>query len=290
MNLVGKIFVVLIFVMSLVFMALAMAVYASQRNWRDEVMRETADGPNKPEGLRRQLERANHDNGELKSAKESLEKQYSSEKANLVQQLSKLQTELDLAKKERKSLEAGRAELDKKNRDAVAAMNATQANSSDYSEQLKKVRKDLLDSQQDRDKMFKDVVRLTDELNQTVNDKEQLRKRSVDLGRDLAKAEEALRWHGINKNADFKSKQPPKIEARVVSVNGDSLIEISLGSDAGLKKGHLLQISRTSGNHPVYVGRVEVVRTDPGRSVCKIDPNFQSSNVMVDDRVTSEPE
>ena len=39
MNLVGKIFVVLIFVMSLVFMAFAMAVYATHRNWREEVTR-----------------------------------------------------------------------------------------------------------------------------------------------------------------------------------------------------------------------------------------------------------
>ena len=38
MNLVGKIFVVVIFVMALVFMALTMAVYAAQRNWRDVVM------------------------------------------------------------------------------------------------------------------------------------------------------------------------------------------------------------------------------------------------------------
>ena len=38
MNLVGKIFVVFIFVMSLVFMAFAMAVYTTQQNWREVVM------------------------------------------------------------------------------------------------------------------------------------------------------------------------------------------------------------------------------------------------------------
>ena len=39
MNLVGKIFVVVILVMSVVFMAFAMAVYATHRNWREVVMR-----------------------------------------------------------------------------------------------------------------------------------------------------------------------------------------------------------------------------------------------------------
>ena len=36
MNLVGKIFTVLILVMSILFMGFAMMVYATHRNWRDE--------------------------------------------------------------------------------------------------------------------------------------------------------------------------------------------------------------------------------------------------------------
>ena len=36
-----------------------------------------------------------------------------------------------------------------------------------------------------------------------------------------------------------------------------------------------------------YVGRIEVVKTSPDRAVCKIDPSFQKSNMMVDDRVAT---
>jgi len=36
MNLLGKIFVVLIVVMSIVFMTLALAVYATHKNWKEE--------------------------------------------------------------------------------------------------------------------------------------------------------------------------------------------------------------------------------------------------------------
>ena len=57
MNLVGKIFVVFIFVMACVFMAFAMAVYTAQRNWRDEVMRPQNEvAGNKELGLKYQLE------------------------------------------------------------------------------------------------------------------------------------------------------------------------------------------------------------------------------------------
>jgi hypothetical protein len=286
MNLVGKIFVVVIFVLCLVFMALVLSVYTAQRNWRDVVMQ---DAPGKEPGLKSQLEKAKHDNEELTDTKAKLQKEYDTERAAKQQALSKLLTELEIVKKERKSLEAGRADLQKDRRDAVAAMNATQKNATDYRQELERQRKDLADAQKDRDAHFKRVVELTDLLNQAVNDKEQLRKRTAELAKDLAKADEALRWHGLpDKNSDYKSKNPPNpLDAMVTSVNGDGLIEISLGSDAGLRKGHKLEVYRTSGGQNTYVGRVEVVKTDPSKSVCKIDPKYQISNIMVNDRVAS---
>ena len=98
-------------------------------------------------------------------------------------------------------------------------------------------------------------------------------------------------WHGLpDKNSDYKSKTPPQVDAIVTNVSGDGLIEISLGSDAGLREGHQLEVYRTDGGQSTYVGRVKVVRTDPSKSVCKVDPNFQKSNIMVNDRVASKIE
>ena len=64
-------------------------------------------------------------------------------------------------------------------------------------------------------------------------------------------------------------------------------MEISLGSDMGIRKGHHLEIFRIAGGQNTYVGRVEVVQTSPDKSVCKVDPKFQNANVMVGDRVAS---
>lgn len=44
MNLVGKIFVLLIFIMSLVFMSTAVMVYATHRNWKEESTRAKQNG------------------------------------------------------------------------------------------------------------------------------------------------------------------------------------------------------------------------------------------------------
>src|ERR1051325_9300749 len=57
MNFVGKIFIVLIFVMSLVFMSLALAVYAKHQNWRLMVESTKKDAQGIPIGLKYKLER-----------------------------------------------------------------------------------------------------------------------------------------------------------------------------------------------------------------------------------------
>ncbi len=202
-----------------------------------------------------------------------------------------MQTELEIARKDRKNLEAQRADLEKDKRDAVAAMNVTQKNMTTMQQERDRRRTELLQAEQDRDKHFAEVVRKTDELNQAVNDKELLRQRTLELAKDLKKADEELQHFDLpDKNSDYKSKIPPKIDAVVTSVNGDGLIEISLGSDAGLREGHELEVYRTGGGQSKYVGRVKVVRTDPSKSVCKVEPNFQNSNVMVNDRVASKIE
>jgi uncharacterized protein YhaN len=282
MNLVGKIFIVGILVMSLVIMAIAMSVYAARRNWRDEVV--------KAGGLNDQVRAAQARNKELTDERDKAIQAAAAEKSSQQQAIAKLRTELDIVQKERKALETSQADLEKAKRDAVAAMSATQKNSSDYRAELEKLRTETLQAQQDRDAHFKEVVRLTDELNQAVNEKTQLRKRVEDMAKDLAKANEALRYFDINPNSDYKGKVPPKLEGIVRATLEHGLVEISLGSDQGLRKGHTLEIYRTSGGQSTYVGRVEVVQVNPDRSVCKMDPKFQNSQVMVGDRVASKIE
>ena len=69
MNLVGKIFTVLIFVMSITFMTMAIMVYATHKNWRDVVVASKT-----VTGLKPQLDTVKKENDDLKSQKEKLEK------------------------------------------------------------------------------------------------------------------------------------------------------------------------------------------------------------------------
>jgi hypothetical protein len=282
MNLVGKIFVVLIFVMSLVFMSLTIAMYAAHKNWREVAMNEeTAKG--KPLGYYHQLRQEKTHTRELQDQLESIKNEREKAKKEHEQVLTKALSELDLKTRKCNDLEAGYATLQKKTSDAVAAMNATQASATKYREELEKSRTLIIEAQRDRDAIYKDVVKKTDALTQADSDQAQLKKKMEDLAKDYAKAKEALRWYSIDENSDYKSKTPPKVDGIVSEAPGGGVVVISIGSDSGLRKGHQLQVYGSRG----YVGRIEVIKTTPDKSVCKIDPNFQSSNMMKGDRVSS---
>ena len=165
-------------------------------------------------------------------------------------------------------------------------MSTTQTNATDYRTKLDALRTEILEAQKDRDAHFNEVVKLTDELNRTENDLEQLRKRNVDLAKDVAKADDLLRKLGYEKGRDY-SEVPPDVEGVVLATPGEKMVEISIGSDQGLIPGHKLEVYRIGGGQSTYVGRIEVIKTTPDRAVCKIDPNFQKSNIMVGDRVAT---
>ena len=71
----------------------------------------------------------------------------------------------------------------------------------------------------------------------------------------------------------------------MLGVGADGLIEISLGTDDGLLKGHTLEVYRKDGS--AYLGRVEVTATQPDKAACKILPQFRQGPIQGGDRVTS---
>jgi phosphoglycolate phosphatase-like HAD superfamily hydrolase len=292
MNLVGKIFVVLIFVMSLVFMSFAVAVYATHRNWREVVLlpREQVV-PGKEIGLKFQLDEAKVKNDGFKNELDKVTRERDAEKTARIDAVAKLENELKVRTKERNDRDRDLAALVQSERNAVAAMNATQAEIAIAEKERSKLRTEVLQAQKDRDAHFKEVQRLLDELHQAANDKVQLQNRLTTLAQDLAKAKEALRYYDINENSDYKAKAPPRVDGVILATPGDGLVEVSLGSDDGLRKGHQLEVYRISGGASTYVGRIEVVKTAPNLSVCKLAPNFpQNSNIMKGDRVASKIE
>jgi hypothetical protein len=166
-------------------------------------------------------------------------------------------------------------------------MDATQKTLAALRQEVTGLRTDIAQAQQDKDTHFDRVVELTDQFHQSVNELKRLKARQVTLAEEHAKALDVLRLFSLKPVPTLYRDQPPEVDGVVLAVTGDGLVEISNGADEGLLKGHKLQVYRIGGGRSVYVGRIEVVQTDPDKAVCKIEPKYQKSPVQKGDRVAS---
>jgi DNA polymerase III alpha subunit (gram-positive type) len=276
MNLIGKIFTVLIFVMSIFFMTMAIMVYSTHKNWRDEAKK-----------LEKQLQTDKAANADLTTLKGRLENELAEVKSDKLKRLAELENTLSLLNEEAKRRESDQAKLTQQVRDAVAAMTVTQNEAKKLREEVEGLRLKEEQAQADRDKHFKEVQRLTDELHDRVNELTTLKARNVTLAQDNAKMVETLRLFGKDPKIDYSQTQPPNVKGVVLAVRNGGYVEISIGADSGLRKGHALEVARVTSSGSSYVGRIIVTDTTPDRAVCKVDPKFQQSDIKNGDSVTS---
>ena len=273
MNLVGKIFSFTIFMASLIFMAFAVAVYATHKNWKDVV-------ENPQTGLKAQIEKRKAEYAELQTQRDALAKRLSEEETEKKKALAELATTSKSKEEAVKSLTQERDDLDKKQQEAVAAMTAAQQNLDKLTKEVEVLREDIKNTQGERDKQFAQVVKLTDENHQAKNASTRLTERMQQLQQQLATAKLVLFKHNISMDS---SDTPPALRGKVLAVNQDDLLEVDLGSDDGLRVGNTLEVYR--GNS--YLGRVQVLRTDTDHAVGKIMPDFKKGIIQKGDDVAT---
>jgi hypothetical protein len=287
MNLVGKIFTVLIFVMSIFFSACAVAVYSTHKNWREVVMNPKDQATrDRPVGLHWQLEDLRKRKQDLEDEKANVEEDLERERKAAIQVRSKLETENERLERDVEDKQNEINRLDKTARESATALQTSHEELARLRGEVDQLRADILQAQNDRDKYFKDVVQLTDDLHQVVNELKRLKDLQTRLAADKAQAERVLRHFNLDKDMSL-DPYPPPVEGLVTAAPQPDLVEISIGSDDGLRKGHKLYVYRVAGGTSKLVGRIEVVRADFDKSVCKIDPEWRQSYVQRGDRVIS---
>jgi predicted nucleic acid-binding Zn-ribbon protein len=297
MNLVGKIFIVLILVMALLWMGFSVAVYATHRNWK-EFVENTEESADKPLGLRPQLERQKAENKELVSQRDKLDRELTAETAARSAALTKLEAEKRSLADQRDRLDGQLAKAVQDHTDAVADLRATQekeaalrleiaGGTAPDGTQVVGLREEIRQAQAARDEAVDAVTKLTEQLHQARNEIQSLRERLATLTQDLADAKTVLDKHGLKPVPALYDDVPPPVEGKVLEVGAAGLIEISIGSDDGIRKGHVLHVVRQGGGVSNYVGRVEITETEPDKAVCKILPEFLQRPIEREDRVVA---
>lgn len=276
MNLVGKIFIVLILLMSLTFMGFAISVYATHQNWQEIV--------NNPQtGLKAKLAAMTLERNQKEAQIKELEERRKAELAARQDKLTAAETERNELRREHDALVNEHADLVQRERAAVAAMETTQQTLAAMRTEVEKLRTDIHTSQTERDEKFKEVVKLTDDFNQAQNELKRLKAQGAVLADQIAHQRTIANRMGVNLNAAPETvvvKADGIVEA---SNQKDGLVEISLGSDDGIKRGTLLNVKRGAR----YIGRIEVVEPAPEKSVARVLKEFRKAQIERNDIVTT---
>lgn len=148
-----------------------------------------------------------------------------------------------------------------------------------HRKEMGELRGEIRKTTADRDKLFNQVVQLTDQMHQLQTLVKGLKERNAQLAEQLAKVKNAA-----NKDIDELNL----VDGVVTAVNDKGLLEISIGSDDGVRVGSKLDVFGKA----TYVGRAEVLVTDPDRAVAKAIAEFVKSKPQKGDRVVTrlEPE
>lgn len=274
MTLVGKIFTVLVLIMSIAFMMLAVTVFATHRNWRDMVVQ--------PDGLKSQIEALSKTNAELRIEISRAKDQIALEQAARRFALAAGQTQLEELDEALKRREKEYTDLQAANGTMTETVSRNQMILESLTKENEGLRVEIRTAQQSRDDFFNQVVTLTDDVNRMEGNSRTLQEQHDMLLVQNGKMAKVMRRFEISVDTPVDG-MPPRVDGVVTAVSDKDYIEISLGSDDGLRNHHLMEVYRAN----EYVGRVEIVKVEPDRAVAKILKDFRRGIIKKGDRVAT---
>ena len=279
MNIIGKIFVFAVFVMSLMLMTFAGVIYSSHVNWKDEVERKRTDGQ-KP-GYKVLIKEAEEKRLELEGDITRLQAKVAESEQSRDQVLAKLQTAIVQKDEELRRLRSEKDERQAKMEQAV--------------DDVRKLREDLLEADKNVAALQAQVTAQQQKVDSQVDKSAQLsaalaesqaeltiaEERKAQLEKQVANARVLLKQNGLAIESLPKDRVPT-LDGDVTAV-ASGTIQVSLGSDDGLQVGHTLEVYRGG----EYIGRAVVKTVMPDHAVAEIVKAYARGIVQRGDKVTT---
>ncbi len=266
MNLVGKIFVVLIFVLSLVLMSLTVAVYMTHTNWYVYV-NNTDTSTGYPLGIAPQLANVQEENANLRKAYATLLGDF--EKA--LQESTNAKSEIVAVKENqtkevqelKETIGSSYTEMNTRLDDTLKALVTIASGHELLRDSIKTLQKEVTSIS---DKLS-DRTGFMNEIAQLERRNRELASRNDDLKNENVLANEVLTYNNmVNDLEYYRTQTPPvSIQGRVIEQAGRK-IRINVGSDDGIRPGHKFQLLSKDGT--TYICDVEVENVMPDVATC----------------------
>lgn len=269
-NVLGKIFVFALFVMSLVLMTFAIAVYSSHTNWQARAKKTQED-----------LDKAKSEAIKSKQEAERMAEHVAASEAARDQVIAKFQQALvekdkelaDLRDKRNGKLEEMQGELMKL---ASAEEDLTEAR-----KQLEELQTEARKKQELVDQQVQRAAQLASQLHEKESFLAIANERKAQLEKQVAQARLLLKQSGLSIDSLPKDRVP-RIDGVVMAVV-DNSIEVSLGGDDGLQAGHEIEVYRND----QYLGRAIVKTVKPDKAVAVLMKEYSRGIVQRGDKVTT---
>ena len=282
MNIIGKIFVFAVFVMSLVFMSFAIAVYSTHTNWKEEIERPADEvQAGKPLGYKAQLTDAKKERELLTQQINDLTQRVAEKEAARDQVVAKLQTALEQKDKELQGLRGEKEKREDEREQAQAELTATRTELEKVTKTVDDLRAQVRGMQAKVDEQVDRTAKLAGDLHEKESFLEIAVERKKQLEKQVANARDLLKQHGLAIDS-LPRDHVPAIDGVVTAVAEDA-VEVTLGGDDGVQTGHFLEVWRDD----EYLGRVQVISVKPDRCVGRVVPEFRRGIIQPGDRVAT---
>ena len=269
-NVIGKIFVFGVFVMSLMLMSFAVAIFSSHVNWQDEA-KKTAD----------QLKKLKEEEADHKNEIDRLTRNVANSEASRDQVIAKFQQAILEKDKELKKLDGERTEKLAEMQAKIAELANVEADLTDARKKVETLQGDVRVAQQTVDKQVDRSAELAGKLHEKDSFLEIANERKSQLEKQVADARVLLKQSGLSLD-NLPKDRVPTISGVVMAV-ADNSIEVSLGGDDGLQAGHQIEVYRDG----EYLGRAVVKSVKPDRAVEVLVREYSRGIVQRGDKVTT---
>jgi|688.fasta_scaffold21017_6 hypothetical protein len=269
-NVLGKIFVFGVFVMSLMLMSFAVAIYSSHVNWQEVAKKKQED-----------LDKLKAEETSLNQEITRLTANVATSEAARDQVIAKFQQALIEKDKELKTLKDARDDKLTEMQKKIADLATVEADLTRAREEVTKLQAEVRDKQQKVDSQVTRAAEIAGQLHEKESFLEIANERKSQLEKQVAQARLLLKQNGLSLDSLPKDRVPTM--NGVVMAVADDAIEVSLGFDDGLQTGHQIEVYRND----EYLGRAIVKSVKPDRAVAVLVREYSRGIVQRGDKVTT---
>jgi uncharacterized protein YlxW (UPF0749 family) len=269
-NVLGKIFVFGVFVMSLMLMSFAVAIYSSHVNWQEVAKKKQED-----------LDKLKAEEASLNQEITRLTANVASSEAARDQVIAKFQQALIEKDKELTTLKNARDDKLTEMQKKIADLATVEADLTRAREEVAKLQAEVRDRQQKVDAQVTRAAEIAGQLHEKESFLEIANERKSQLEKQVAQARLLLKQNGLSLDSLPKDRVPTM--NGVVMAVADDAIEVSLGFDDGLQTGHQIEVYRND----EYLGRAIVKSVKPDRAIAVLVREYSRGIVQRGDKVTT---